>query len=220
MRTKVLVATAVLALAAFVDPSLPLVSSLHGAAWAQARNAPTGVTRTGAGRMSLDVQGADVRTVLRSIAEFSGRNIVVGKDVKGQVSLQLKDVPWKDALTAVCRTQGLDSVEEGAILRVDTAEKLQSETLARETNEARREEIAVLETRVFKVNYAQADEIRGAVQSVLSKRGSVEIDKRTNSLVVTDLPYKLDAAAAMAQQLDTTLQQTTLRYDAWPGSGI
>ena len=198
MRTRVLVATAVLALAAFVDPSLPA---------GIARAATPGVTANGGGRMSIDVQGAEIRTVLRSIAEFSGRNIVVGKEVKGLVSLQLRNVPWRDALTAVLRTQGLDVVEEGTILRVDAADRLQSEVLARETNESRREEITPLATKVVKVNYAQADEIRSAVQSVLSKRGTVEVDKRTNSLIITDLPYRLESAEGMAKQLDTTAPQ-------------
>ena len=206
MRIRVLVATAVMAFAAFVDPSLPIVQGNAGAAYAQARPA-TGLTSTGAGRMSLDVQGAEIRTVLRSISEFSRKNIVVGKDVKGQVSIQLKDVPWRDALTAVCRTQGLEFVEEGTILRIDTADKLLSETLARETNDARRDEITPLTTRVIKVNNAQSDELRAAIQSVLSKRGAVEVDKRTNSLIVTDLAYKLDAAEEMAKTLDTTAPQ-------------
>ena len=202
MRTRVLVATAVWALAAFVDPSLPLVGGA-GAAHA----ATPGVTRTGAGRMSIDVQGAEIRTVLRSISEYANRNIVVGKDVKGTVSIHLEDVPWRDALTAVLRTQGLDVVEEGAILRVDNADKLQTEVLARETNDARVEEITPLSTRVIQLSYAQADEIRTPLQSVLSKRGTVEIDKRTNTLVVTDLAYKLDAAEAMAKELDTQSPQ-------------
>lgn len=202
MRTRVLVATAVLALAAFVDPSLPIVV---GPGVADA--ATPGVSSSGGGRMSIDVQGADIRTVLRSIAEISGKNIVAGKDVKGTVSVQLRNVAWRDALTSVLRTQGLDMVEEGSILRVDTADKLQSEVLARETNENRLQEIAPLETRVVKVSYAQAEEIRTAVQSVLSKRGTVEVDKRTNTLVLTDLPYKLDAAMAMAKELDTTAPQ-------------
>src|SRR5688572_677510 len=202
MRTRVLVATAVWALAAFVDPSLPFVP---GAGSAQA--ATPGVSRTGAGRMSIDVQGAEIRTVLRSISEYANRNIVVGRDVKGTVSIQLKDVPWRDALTAVLRTQGLDVIEEGSILRVDTAEKIQGEALARETNDARLEEITPLETRVVKVNYAQADEIRTAVQSVLTKRGSVEVDKRTNALIITDLAYKITAAEEMAHELDTASPQ-------------
>jgi type IV pilus assembly protein PilQ len=205
MRTRVLVATAVMAFAAFVDPSLPIGTGNDGAAYAQSR--VTGVTSTGGGRLSLDVQGAEIRTVLRSLSEFSGRNIVVGKDVKGQVSIQLRDVPWRDALTAVLRTHGLEYVEEGSILRVDTAEKLLSETLARETNEARRDEVAPMSTRVVHVNYAQSDEIRTAVQSVLSKRGAVEVDKRTNALIITDITAKLDAAEAMAKALDTTAPQ-------------
>src|SRR5690349_9609844 len=104
MRNSVLVGTAVLALAAFVDPSLPVGSSVAAAAavgQGSSAEAQVGLHSTGGGRMSLDVQGAEVRTVLRSIAEYSGRNIVVGKDVKGLVSVQLKDVPWRDALTAV-----------------------------------------------------------------------------------------------------------------------
>jgi type IV pilus assembly protein PilQ len=205
MRTRVLVATAVMAFAAFVDPSLPIGTGNDGAAYAQSR--VTGVTSTGGGRLSLDVQGAEIRTVLRSLSEFSGRNIVVGKDVKGQVSIQLKDVPWREALSAVTRTQGLEYIEEGSILRVDTAEKLMSETLARETNESRRDEIAPMSTRVVKVNYAQSEEIRTAIQSVLSKRGAVEVDKRTNALIITDIAHKLDAAEEMAKQLDTTAPQ-------------
>src|SRR5689334_13211725 len=149
MRNSVLVGTAVLALAAFVDPSLPAgqaVAAAAAGAQAKSAEAQMGLRSTGAGRMSLDVQGAEVRTVLRSIAEYSGRNIVVGKDVKGLVSVQLKDVPWKDALTAVCRTQGLDFIDEGTVIRVDAADKLQAETLARESNEARRVDVQPLVT--------------------------------------------------------------------------
>src|SRR5688572_8176109 len=126
MRTSVLVGTAVWALAAFVDLSAASIISSHRPVCspAQSAMAATGVRRTGSGRMSIDVQGADIRTVLRSISEFSGRNIVAGKDVKGPVSVSLHDVRWQDALTAVLRTQGLDMVEEGSIIRVDVNTKL------------------------------------------------------------------------------------------------
>src|SRR5215831_14418736 len=90
-----------------------------------------GLVQTGPGRFSIDVQGADIHTVLRAIAEFSGHNIVAGKDVKGQVSVTLKDMPWRDALTTIVRAHGLDFTEEGGAIRVDTADKLQAETLAR-----------------------------------------------------------------------------------------
>src|ERR1700675_1677044 len=94
MQTTVLVGTAVLALAAFVDPSIRTGLLVVTPAYAQEKSATAqmGVKSTGGGRMSIDVQGAEVRTVLRSIAEFSNKNIVVGKDVKGIVSIQLRDV--------------------------------------------------------------------------------------------------------------------------------
>jgi type IV pilus assembly protein PilQ len=212
MRTRVLVGTAVAvwALAAFVDPSPRSGLTLVAPAYAQQGKSMPGVTRTGGGRMSLDVQGAEIRTVLRSIAEFSGKNIVVGKEVKGQVSIQLKDVRWQDALTAVARTQSLDFVDEGGIIRVDTADRLQSEILARETNESRRLDVQPLTTRVVKLDYANAGELRTALTSVLSKRGIVEIDQRTNSLVITDLESKLDGIVEFAKQLDTRTPQVEI----------
>jgi type IV pilus assembly protein PilQ len=209
MRTRVLVGTAVAvwALAAFVDPSPRSGWSFVSPAYAQDRS---GVTRTGSGRMSLDVQGAEIRTVLRSIAEFSGKNIVVGKDVKGPISIQLRDVRWQDALTTVCRTQGLDYVDEGGILRVDTQEKLRTETLTRERAESERQDLMPLTTRVIKLDYANAMELRGAMASVLSKRGTVEIDPRTNSLIVTDLEQKLDGISEFIKELDTKTPQVDI----------
>src|ERR1051326_5244618 len=72
-----------------------------------------GLTRTSTGSFSLDVDGADLRTVLRAIAEFSGRNIVLGQNARGVVRITLKNVAWQDALKAVLRANGLDYVEDG-----------------------------------------------------------------------------------------------------------
>ncbi len=166
-----------------------------------------GLVATGPGRMSIDVQGADVRTVLRAIAEFSGRNIVVGKDVRGQISVTIKDMPWRDALVSILRSNGLDLTEEAGAIRVDTAEKLQAELLARETNEARRLEVLPMETRVVRVNYANARELQPVLQASLTKRGTVQVDQRTNSLVITDVPYQLEQAEKMALSLDSQTPQ-------------
>ena len=204
MRNSVLVGTAVWALAAFVDPSITNGPTLVTPADAQTRSAQTqmGVKGTGGGRMSIDVQGAEIRTVLRSISEFSGRNIVAGKEVKGQLSIQLHDVPWKDALTAVTRTTGLDWVDEGGIIRVDQADKLQAEVLAREQNEARRIEVQPLVTRSYKLNYAPAVDIQKSLVNVMSKRGAVDFDQRTNTIILTDIESRLVEAEAMARSLD------------------
>ena len=182
----------------------PPAGAQTGDASARAR---LGVVQTGPGRMSLDVQGADVRTVLRAVSEFSGRNIVVGKDVKGQISVAIKDMPWRDALVSVLRAHGLDMTEEAGAIRVDTAEKLQAELLARETNEARRLEVQPMETRVVKVNYANARELQPVLLTSLTKRGQVQVDERTNSLVLTDVGTSLDQAEKMALALDSQTPQ-------------
>jgi type II secretory pathway component GspD/PulD (secretin) len=180
--------------------------------WADAQTGRTatqqmGLVETGPGRLSIDVQGAEIRTLLRAFAEFSGRNIIVGKDVKGQISVSVRDTPWRDALASILRAHGLDLAEESGGIRVDTAEKLQAELLARETNVARRLEVKPMETRVFRVNYANARELQPVLQSVLSKRGQIQVDPRTNSLVVTDIPRRLDDAEKMADELDTKTPQ-------------
>ncbi|HXS81294.1 MAG TPA: secretin N-terminal domain-containing protein, partial [Methylomirabilota bacterium] len=166
-----------------------------------------GLVRTATGSFSLDVDGADLRTVLRAIAEFSGRNIVLGNNARGVVRIQLKNVAWQDALKAVLRANGLDYVEDGSVIRVDDASKLNAEKVERETANARTLELVPLETRIVKLNYANAGELTGPLGSSLSKRGSVQVEKRTNSLIITDLPSNLDAVAQMALQLDSQTPQ-------------
>jgi type IV pilus assembly protein PilQ len=166
-----------------------------------------GLVRTGSGSFSLDVEGADLRTVLRAISEFSGRNIVVGQNVKATVRISLRNVAWQDALKAVLRANGLDYVEDGSVIRVDEAGKLNAEKVERETANARTLELVPLETRIVKLNYANAAEMQAPLQPALSKRGSIQVEKRTNSLIVTDLSSNLDAVVRMAQDLDSTTPQ-------------
>src|SRR5262245_66251398 len=86
-----------------------------------------GMVRTGAGTFTMDVEGADVRTVLRAIAEFSGRNIVLGKDVRGTVKIALRNVGWEDALRTILRSNGLDYTDEAGIIRVDEPGRMHAE---------------------------------------------------------------------------------------------
>lgn len=166
-----------------------------------------GLVRTSTGSFSLDVDGADLRTVLRAISEFSGRNIVLGQNAKGVVRITVKNVPWQDALKAVLRANGLDYVEDGAVIRVDDAGKLNAEKVERETANARTLELVPLETRIVKLNYANANELTTPLAATLSKRGSIQTEKRTNSLIITDLPSNLDMVAQMAGQLDSETPQ-------------
>jgi type IV pilus assembly protein PilQ len=166
-----------------------------------------GLVRTGSGSFSLDVEGADLRTVLRAISEFSGRNIIVGQTVKATVRISLRNVAWQDALKSVLRSNGLDYVEDGSVIRVDEAAKLNAEKVERETANARTLELVPLETRIVKLNYANANEMQTPLQPSLSKRGSIQVEKRTNSLIVTDLPSNLDGIVKMAVDLDSTTPQ-------------
>jgi type IV pilus assembly protein PilQ len=166
-----------------------------------------GLVRTGSGSFSLDVEGADLRTVLRAISEFSGRNIIVGQSVKATVRISLRNVAWQDALKAVLRANGLDYVEDGSVIRVDEAGRLNAEKVERETANARTLELVPLDTRIVKLNYANAGEMQNPLQPSLSKRGSIQVEKRTNSLIITDLPSNLDAVVRMATELDSTTPQ-------------
>ncbi len=166
-----------------------------------------GMVRTGAGTFTMEVEGADIRTVLKAIAEFSGRNIVPGKDVKGTVKVALRNVSWQDALRTILRSNGLDYTEEGGILRVDEATKLNAEAVDRETARAKQMELLPLETAIIKLNYANAVELSTALQSSISRRGQIQVDKRTNTMIVSDLPSNIETVTRMAQALDSTTPQ-------------
>lgn len=166
-----------------------------------------GMTPTGQGTFSLDVEGADIRTVCRAISEFSGRNIVVGKDVKASVRASLRNVSWQSALRTICRTNGLDYVDEGGIIRVDDASKLQSEQVDRESARAKAAELAPLETRIIKLNYANAGELSASLAPSLTRRGNIQVEQRTNSIIVSDLPSSVERVEQMAAELDETTPQ-------------
>jgi len=166
-----------------------------------------GVQRTGASTFTMDVEGADIQTVLRAISEFSGRNIVLGKDVHAIVKVSLHNVAWEDALRTILRSNGLDYADEGGIIRVDEAGKMHAEALDRESARAKQLELVPLETAIIKLNYANAVELNGALQSSVSRRGQIQVDKRTNSLIVTDLPGNIETVTKMAQTLDSTTPQ-------------
>jgi type IV pilus assembly protein PilQ len=161
-------------------------------------------------RMSLDVQGAEVQTVLRSLAEFSGKNIVASKEVKGQVTLRLRNVPWRHALDILLRAQSLGKVEQGQTIVVSNLETLRKEEMERRTAERNQEELLPLQTRIVAISYANAEEMSKAVEKTLTKRGHIEVDKRTNALLVTDIDERLDQAESMIRSLDTRTPQVEI----------
>ncbi len=191
----------------FLAAGLLVAGSAVPAGAQSSASAKVGLTRTGTGSFNLDVTGADLRTVLRAISEFSGRNIVVSQNVKAIVTITLRNVAWQDALKAVLRSNGLDYVQDGAVIRVDETGKLNAEKVERETANARTLELVPLETRIVKLNYANASEMTAPLQPALSKRGNIQVEKRTNSLIVTDLSSNVDQIVQMAQDLDSATPQ-------------
>jgi type IV pilus assembly protein PilQ len=161
-------------------------------------------------RISIDVQGAEVETVLRSLAEFSGKNIVASKEVKGTVTLRLRNVPWRQALDILLRTQALGMVDRGSSIVISNLETLRKEELERRTAERAQEELLPLYTRIIPVSYANADEMSKAVEKTLTKRGHIEVDKRTNALLVTDIDDRLSQAESMIRSLDTRTPQVEI----------
>jgi type IV pilus assembly protein PilQ len=174
------------------DPAGPMASSPAG----------------GGDPMNLDVQGADIRTVLRSIAEFGKVNIVPDRDVEGATNVRLSEVPWREALDIVCESAGLEAVNrDDGVIRVATRKVILDEEIDRHSAERKREELLPLKTAVFQVNYANATELKTSVGFILTQRGSAEVDTRTNSILVTDIPDRVAQVGDMIHDLDTeTLQ--------------
>jgi type IV pilus secretin PilQ/predicted competence protein len=173
-----------------------------------------GLGGRGGSQVSLDVQGADISTVLRSISEYSGANIVVGYDVAQAVaepvSFHLKNVPWGDALEIVLQSAHLWYKEENGIIRVDTETNLRKEELNRGAASKQMEEVMPLTTRIVNVVYADARELSVPVSKSLTARGVMEVDDRTNSLVVTDIPPRVEAVVEMIQHLDSATPQVEI----------
>lgn len=147
-------------------------------------------------RISMNVEQADIRTVLRSIAEFSGTNIVAGSEVTGPVTVLLNNVPWREALDNVLRINDFVAVEERGVIRVTTHKDIASA-----------EKLEALETNIYKVKYARAETLKKTLAKLLSERGKMESDTRANTLIVTDIPSVISSMNMLVENLDQPTSQ-------------
>lgn len=138
-------------------------------------------------RMRLAVTGADVRDVLKLIADVGEVNLMVTEDVKGKVTFKLEDVAWMDAFHAVLRTKQLGFERQGSVVVVDTLDRMTHRAEQRARILLASKEAAPLVTALVPVRFAKAEELVPVVRSLLSARGTVAVDKRTNTLIVTDV---------------------------------
>jgi type IV pilus assembly protein PilQ len=177
--------------------------------------APT-VTRTGertfSGHpVSLDFQGADLRAVLRTFAEISGLNIVIDPAVQGSVDVALRDVPWDQALDIILRANKLGYFVDGTIVRVAPLTVLAEEEKQRRKLAEEQALSGELRVMTKALSYARAEEVSPLItKSALTPRGTVQVDPRTNTLIISDLQQALDTASTLIATLDQPQPQVEI----------
>ena len=163
--------------------------------WTPAASATPVTASEDSGLISIDFKDADIRQVLRVISLKSSVDIVAGNDVEGLVSIKLTKVPWEQALDIILRTYGFTYERKNNIVRVMTLEALEQEALA---------------TRVFPLDYAKASEVPGVINEMLSDRGRIKFDERTNTVIVTDVPTSIFQIGVVIDRLDTRTPQVLI----------
>jgi type IV pilus assembly protein PilQ len=163
-------------------------------------------------RLTLNFQDIETRAVLQLLADASGQNIVVSDSVQGSVTLRLQNVPWDQALDIVLRTKGLDKRRNDNVIIVAPTEELANREKAELAARQDVQELAPLRSEYLQVNYAKAADLAALIKSqggggLLSKRGSVSVDERTNTLLLQDSSDRLEDIRRLVGTLDIPIRQ-------------
>src|SRR6188472_208460 len=166
-------------------------------------------------RLTLNFQDIETRAVLQLLADASGQNIVVSDSVQGSVTLRLQNVPWDQALDIVLRTKGLDKRKNDNVIIVAPTEELASREKAELAARQDVQELAPLRSEYLQVNYAKAGDLASLIKTqggagLLSKRGSVSVDERTNTLLLQDSADRLDDIRRLVGTLDIPIRQVQI----------
>jgi type IV pilus assembly protein PilQ len=174
-------------------------------------------------RLTLNFQDIDTRAVLQLLADASGQNIVVSDTVKGSVTLRLQNVPWDQALDIVLKTKGLDKRQQGNVIIVAPAEELAAREKAEFAATKDLQELEPLRSEFLQVNYAKASDIASLIKpkvtgstggaqnaTMLSPRGSVSVDDRTNTLLVHDTAERIADIRRLVAALDIPIRQVLI----------
>ena len=189
-------------------------------------------------KISLNFQNIEVRAVLQIVADFANLNLVASDAVAGEITLRLKTVPWDQALDIVLKTKGLDKRLQGNVLIVAPAADLAAQELAELENKQQISDLAPLRTELIRVKYANASEIVGMIQGggqagqagannfggnanrgqngeegaagILSERGSVIVDDRTNSIILTETQDRINQLRRLLEQIDIPVKQVLI----------
>ena len=171
--------------------------------------------------VSFNFQDIPVRSVIQLIADASQLNIVVADNVQGNVTLRLNNVPWDQALDIVLQSKQLDQRRRGDVIWVAPADEIASREQAKLEALSKKEELGPLDNIFIQVNYAKAEELAalisgtgesdsGSGNTLLSERGSVAFDERTNTLLVTDVPERLVVIQDLVETLDRSVEQVQI----------
>ena len=167
-------------------------------------------------RLTLNFQDIDVRSVLQLLADTSGQNIVVSDSVSGNLTLRLQNVPWDQALDIVLRTKGLDKRRQDNVIIIGPTDELASREKAELAAHKEVQELSPTHTEFMQVNYAKVVDLAkliktaNAKDSMLSPRGSLSVDERTNTLLVQDTSDKLADIRRLVQTLDVPVKQVLI----------
>lgn len=167
-------------------------------------------------RLTLNFQDIETRAVLQLLAETSGKNIVVSDTVQGSVTLRLRNVPWDQALDIVMMTKGLDMRQNGNVIMVAPAEEIAARETADLEAQLAISELEPMYSEFLQVNYAKASDLatliraEGGGHSMMSERGSIGVDDRTNTLLVQDTAERLQDIRRMVRTLDIPIKQVLI----------
>jgi len=165
-------------------------------------------------RLSLNFQNIEVRAVLQLLADFTGLNMVTSDSVKGSLTLRLKNVPWDQALDIILKSKGLGMRRDGNVIMVAPAEQIAAREKLELESAKQVQDLAPLRSESIQINYAKAADIAKLLKSkgnsLLSKRGNITVDDRTNKLLVQDTADNLDAIRALVSQLDVPVRQVLI----------
>jgi len=177
-------------------------------------------------KVSFNFQSIDVRSVLQVIADFTGLNIITSDTVQGSLTLRLKDIPWDQALDIILQTKGLDMRKNGNVVLIAPREELALKEKQQFESAAQISDLEPLQTEMFQLNYAKAQDIlnlvssnrsstgggdaRGGQGSILSRRGVATLDPRSNILFVQDTPSRLEEVRKIIRQIDVSVRQVLI----------
>lgn len=165
-------------------------------------------------RISLSFQNVEVRSLLQIIADVAGTNMVISDSVKGQIAMRLENVPWDQALDIILKTKGLGMRQQGNVMLVAPVEEIAEREKIELEAQKQKTELAPLRSEIVQVNYAKASDMKAllssANNSLLSERGRVSVDERTNTLLVLETREKLDEIRALVARLDIPVRQVLI----------